>query len=773
MMLLISLIFLSASNLQGESEHVLRVGVHEYPPYVFVDSSGKLTGFDAELITDIAKSLSLPISFKVYTFYGLMRAVQMDSVDVAAGGIYRSQELRNFMDFTMPYMSSELVVVKRTDDPMERLSDLGGRRVAVRKLDEGEIWARKNKKLYGFLVIPYASLSDAYKDIQDGYIDALIDDYHHAVYYISKYNLGELDFLGKPLILKRLDLAIGVSRRKPELRSSLNMALDGYIGSDRYENIYQKWFFGPSPYYEKQKFLVIIFISGIALLILLLMGVIFIQSNNRDKLLNTLVGTARVAGRTAEIKNKKYYGHSLRVAAYTEMLSRRLGLCSHKLSIAAYLHDIGKLALPDFITSKFDPMSYMNDDAYREHPVLGYLLMRNIPSLQDVANWIRWHHERWDGKGYPDGLKEEQIPLESRIISVANAFDIFTTFGYEGTEPLTEDEARRELLRWAGIIWDPKIVTVAVDALKKVEIPTSELQVYSIIENIKLKSFDDIRKMETVFRITEIIKTTTELDHVMDSILTIVKDSFKSEHFYFIILNDNGELYVAAQLGANEPNVIGMKLPEDKGVTRKAVIEKRFVLVRDAQVDPLFVAPGIEDIRSELAVPLILGDKVIGVLDIESRRSNSFKAEDIDFLQSISTAIAMVIEVARSISRESPEAKVPKGLVPPSRFAHSFNSLLDKARDKSEPISVVVIHTSKPEAVDLFLFPMESLIVKETNGYTVVIPKSNYEDAEELVKMATKNCNDCSYGIASFPADGDRPKKLLAVAHHRLFLGGK
>ena len=124
--------------------------------------------------------------------------------------------------------------------------------------------------------------------------------------------------------------------------------------------------------------------------------------------------------------------HSDRVVSLAEAIGRQLKLDDHQmdiLSLAAGFHDIGKIGIPDHILLKPGKLSGTEYDNIKEHPIIASNMLRSLgnPILDEVAECVLHHHEQWDGKGYPDGLKGEQIPVISRIIAVVDAFDAMTT----------------------------------------------------------------------------------------------------------------------------------------------------------------------------------------------------------------------------------------------------------------------------------------------------------------------------------------------------------
>jgi HD-GYP domain-containing protein (c-di-GMP phosphodiesterase class II) len=152
--------------------------------------------------------------------------------------------------------------------------------------------------------------------------------------------------------------------------------------------------------------------------------------------------------------------HASRVAVMSVAVGHELGLRGEKmlqLRFASELHDIGKASLDPGPLLKILPLTSHEHAAIRAHSTLAEALVDAIDWLRPCVPAIRHHHERWDGRGYPDGIAGERIPLDSRIISVAEAFDAMTMLTF-GREPLTEDEAVQELQCESGGQFDPVVV---------------------------------------------------------------------------------------------------------------------------------------------------------------------------------------------------------------------------------------------------------------------------------------------------------------------------
>ena len=147
---------------------------------------------------------------------------------------------------------------------------------------------------------------------------------------------------------------------------------------------------------------------------------------NRD----LFVGSMRSFVAAIDAKDPYTRGHSERVAAYSRTISKFLGLGEderHQIWIGALLHDVGKIGVEDRVLTKVGRLTDDEYDAMKQHTVIGAQIMSRIEQLKEMIPAIRWHHEAWNGEGYPDGLQGEQIPLSARIVAVADTFDAITT----------------------------------------------------------------------------------------------------------------------------------------------------------------------------------------------------------------------------------------------------------------------------------------------------------------------------------------------------------
>ena len=171
--------------------------------------------------------------------------------------------------------------------------------------------------------------------------------------------------------------------------------------------------------------------------------------------------------RAIEARDPYTQGHSTRVTVLAEAIARRLGWDEERLShlqVGGPLHDLGKLAISDDVLSKPGRLDEHELAQIREHPKLGARILFRLSSFRKALPYVLYHHERWDGGGYPTGRSGEQIPLEARVLAIADAFDAMTS-DRPYRRALSHEEAVAEVARCAGTQFDPEIVAVFLEVV--------------------------------------------------------------------------------------------------------------------------------------------------------------------------------------------------------------------------------------------------------------------------------------------------------------------
>jgi putative nucleotidyltransferase with HDIG domain len=197
--------------------------------------------------------------------------------------------------------------------------------------------------------------------------------------------------------------------------------------------------------------------------------------------MTAMLGQSQGASRSAvgalaaaiDARDNYTHAHSEQVVQLATEIARRLGLSGSdvdRVRDGAMLHDVGKVAIPNEILYKPGPLTPDEWDIMREHPVIGERILRRTPELAGIAPLVRHEHERWDGKGYPDGLAGADIPVGSRIILACDAYNaMITERPYR--EPMGEAEAAGELRAHAGSQFDPDVIETLLDVLAEQAVP--------------------------------------------------------------------------------------------------------------------------------------------------------------------------------------------------------------------------------------------------------------------------------------------------------------
>ncbi len=173
--------------------------------------------------------------------------------------------------------------------------------------------------------------------------------------------------------------------------------------------------------------------------------------------------------RAIEARDPYSSGHAARVTAIAELIAARLGWDEEQidvLRIGAALHDIGKLAVPDSVLRKPGPLNEAELDYVRAHPQEGARMLGLVGTLRAAVPCVLHHHERWDGHGYPTGSAGEEIPIEARVLAVADAYDAMTS-DRPYRRALSQVRAVSELERCAGTQFDPDVVAVFAEAWRQ------------------------------------------------------------------------------------------------------------------------------------------------------------------------------------------------------------------------------------------------------------------------------------------------------------------
>ena len=191
--------------------------------------------------------------------------------------------------------------------------------------------------------------------------------------------------------------------------------------------------------------------------------------DSAERLQETSIETVTSLVKALAAKDPYLYAHAHNVAVYAKVVAEELGFADaqiRRLMQGCELHDVGKIAIPDSILLKKGPLTNEEYHIIKEHPNWGAQILEPLSFMKDIVEMVHQEHERWDGTGYPLGLKGEEIRLEARVIAVADALDAMTSHRPYRRQT-TLEEAWLEIKRCSGTQFDPKVVSAFDRAVQK------------------------------------------------------------------------------------------------------------------------------------------------------------------------------------------------------------------------------------------------------------------------------------------------------------------
>jgi putative two-component system response regulator len=200
-------------------------------------------------------------------------------------------------------------------------------------------------------------------------------------------------------------------------------------------------------------------------------------SRSREELRERLLAPtlASALANAIEARDPYLHGHCERLASLAVRLAEALELAADEhesIRLGAILHDVGKIGIPDRVLLKPGPLDAEERRVIEEHPVIGDRLLEPLDLLAPARPIVRHHHERWDGRGYPDGLAGDSIPIEARIVAVADSVEVMSSRQLYRT-PLTPDQVVAELRAGAGTQWDANVVDAVLQLIDSGELHLS------------------------------------------------------------------------------------------------------------------------------------------------------------------------------------------------------------------------------------------------------------------------------------------------------------
>ncbi|MDP2872426.1 MAG: GAF domain-containing protein [Bacillota bacterium] len=539
------------------------------------------------------------------------------------------------------------------------------------------------------------------------------------------------------------------------------------------------------------------------------------------------LATTQSLVRAMEARDPYARGHGARVSEYAVAIGCRLGLNTpdvEELRLAGLLHDVGKVVVEDRVLAKRGPLDSVERALVMEHSVAGAGILRRTEALAALAPLVRWHHEWYGGGGYPDGIKDDDIPVGSRILAVADAFDAMTSDRpYRTALPI--DEAEERLRAGQYTQFDPAAAQAFLAVLAEARQCGSPLwrDLQQRVEASREAGGMPVagrgspdqpgrilpvhgRALNVMYRVSLETGSILQRQQLLQRILGILHDTM-GKHKYVILLAepDSNDLLIEAEIGFGSSHH-RYRIPAGRGVTGWVAEQGVPLLVKDVENDPRYIAGPSSGIRSELAVPLIARGRVIGVLDIESEVPNAFTTEDLYLISAVAGQISTAIEVSQQHEQVARAAIVDglTGLYNHSYFYRRLEEEMARSKRHGRPLVVGIADVDKLKEVNdeyghlagdavlreiaacLRAMLRKSDIVARYGGdeFGLIMPDTDLPDAgmisqrfqaelhSRLIKTDKHEITlpTLALGLAVFPLEGDSPDALVSKADERLYV---
>jgi diguanylate cyclase (GGDEF)-like protein len=538
--------------------------------------------------------------------------------------------------------------------------------------------------------------------------------------------------------------------------------------------------------------------------------------------------TVETLALAVDAKDQTTYGHIRRVKAYSLGLAklRKINDADELRAIdyASLLHDIGKLAIEDYILNKPGRLSKQEFEKMKVHATAGDEILQQVQFKIPVARYVRCHHERWDGTGYPDGLKGEEIPLGARILSIADAFDaIRSTRPYKSAFGIDDSV---ELLRaQAGSSFDPRLVELFINHINELETAaeeaaksTSELSFRKYYENIEsaLAQADASRASqlppatasEELIRLFEFCGGTGRSLGFADALPTLarrLKQIVPYDCCVFYGYHDDTSVKAEYACGDLAESLQGISIGLGKGISGWVAAHKRPMI----NTDPVLEFQGIEGnfntLKDALVVPLVLDGDCLGTISLYTNQPAFYSPTHLSLLQTVAEQVAPLMrEIGHSGKNQEDSFLDPvTGIYRFSYLSAAGSQILAHAATTESSLSLVYLDIKNfahymvlygSGTGDLILRKVSDVLRSELrqtdllvrfgqHGFVVLLPGVSSPQAlryvhrlQQMIKSTpvspapgTTLVVTCQAGIASYPNDGSDLLALLHVAQKALY----
>jgi diguanylate cyclase (GGDEF)-like protein/putative nucleotidyltransferase with HDIG domain len=627
-----------------------------------------------------------------------------------------------------------------------------------------------------------------------------------------------------------LSLAVALSRGRAFLdvwRDGLLLNLLNFLGSAAVAGLI-------SMFYQRTGFLIFLLCAPIALVLyqLYLSSVQkYEQAQKHIAQLNNLyLQTIDSLASAVDAKDRYTHGHIRRVQAYASELANLLGVSDtnarYAIQAGALLHDIGKIAIPEYILNKPTVLTETEFEKMKIHPVVGANMLKTIDFPYPVVPIVKSHHERWDGMGYPEGLRGEEIPIGARILSIVDCYDALTT-NRPYRAPMQRDEVMAFFKRESGKAYDPTIVEVFIRHLGQIETAGSAVKVedgdvWGIKESDQRPNPRSLEKVQPIVAYGNALNGSIEVQRELYSVFEFSRAAIRcltpKDIFVFMgsklsnLVAFDAAVFYTADLGnqsISATHVIGQESAELAGLT--LALEQKLTGWVAANNQSLCNLPPFPDFlkcaeprpnfQISAIAPINTAGKVLGAISLYRKANEKFDEASFRRLEIIASQTAVALSNRFTDDETSLLTDSPTGLANGFQLYLMFDQIAIDAARYEYPLVLFSIHLDDLEVVRKrwgrssgdecvkaaatylsgALRQSDLLVRYGSDEFVTLNPKMNLEQAEAL-KSRLQNELDhfmfavrggahiplpASIGIASFPEDGSDIETLLSVAEWR------
>jgi diguanylate cyclase (GGDEF)-like protein/putative nucleotidyltransferase with HDIG domain len=520
--------------------------------------------------------------------------------------------------------------------------------------------------------------------------------------------------------------------------------------------------------------------------------------------------------------------HLRRIQAYAVQLGKSMGISEPELEAlkaGALLHDIGKLAVPEHILGKPGPLTREETEKMRIHPRIGVEILETIRFPFPLAEVVRSHHEKWDGTGYPDRLKGEEIPVAARILSVVDCFDALTS-DRPFRKPMSREEALKHVQGEAGASFDPAVVEALVKNLDRLG-----LLAEAIDRSQETSAAPDGRRpgsvMETIrsaqselvflYEIAQSIARSLNLDEAMGFIAGKIAHLIHYRCLIMYLYDQERRVLTARTVHGLHSRRLGQHtIPLGERMSGWAALHRMPIrsLVHEEpapreggrfDLEELMSGGSVEKLESSIAAPLLDGDAVLGVLALYDGRDHPYEDDNLRVISIVAKHVATAVRNALQYGAGQGSALIdPLTRLPNARYLFvSFEEEVSRALRQQVPLSIVELDVNGFNEVndrhghaagDRILRELARLIRTQLRGcdtcvryaadeFIVIVPGVGKQEVNRLqrrIQEAIENHKfvvhggkplrlSVSMGVSSFPEDGRSFDALIAVADARMY----